>query len=62
MFLFETGAGLTADSVALQADALDFFADAANFAINLLFLGLTLRGLAIAALAKAETMALFGSL
>lgn len=60
MFLFETAAGLTAGSVALQADALDFLADAANFAINLLVLGVTLRGRAIAALAKGGTMGLFG--
>jgi Co/Zn/Cd efflux system component len=60
MFLFEICAGLTAGSVTLQADALDFFADAANFAISLLLLGLTLRGRAIAALAKGGTMGLFG--
>lgn len=60
MFLIETGAGLTARSVALQADALDFLADAANFAISLFLLGVTLRGRAIAALAKGGTMVLFG--
>ena len=60
MFLVEVGAGMTAGSVALQADALDFLADAANFAINLALLGVTLRGRAIAALAKGGTMGLFG--
>ncbi len=60
MFLVEVAAGLTANSVALQADALDFLADAANFAINLLLLGVTPRSRAIAALAKGGTMGLFG--
>ena len=35
MFLVEIAAGLAAGSAALQADALDFFADAANYAISL---------------------------
>ena len=35
MFLVEIGAGVVARSAALQADALDFFADAANYAISL---------------------------
>ncbi len=52
--------GWAAGSVALQADALDFLADAANFAISLFVLGVTLRGWAIAALAKGGTMGLFG--
>ncbi len=60
MFLVESGAGLTAGSVALQADALDFLADAANFAVSLFLLGVTLRGRAIAALAKGVTMGLLG--
>lgn len=60
MFLIETGAGLTAGSVALQADALDFLADAANFAISLFLAGVALRGRAIAALAKGGTMVLIG--
>jgi Cation efflux family len=60
MFLVEIMAGLTADSVALQADALDFLSDAANFAISLFVIGVTLRVRAMAALAKGGTMALFG--
>jgi Co/Zn/Cd efflux system component len=60
MFLLEIAAGLTSGSVALQADALDFLADAANFAINLLVLSATVRARAITALAKGGTMALFG--
>ena len=60
MFIFETGAGLSAGSVALRADALDFFADGANFAISLFVLRATLRVRAMAALAKAGAMAVFG--
>ena len=60
MFVFETGAGLSAGSVALRADALDFFADGANFAISLFVLRATLRVRAMAALAKAGAMAVFG--
>src|SRR5262245_36115312 len=35
MFAVEIGAGLVAGSAALQADALDFLGDAANYAISL---------------------------
>ncbi|MEH6661863.1 MAG: cation transporter, partial [Parasphingorhabdus sp.] len=35
MFIFEFAAGAAADSRALQADALDFFGDSANYAISL---------------------------
>ena len=60
MFLVEIGAGLAAGSASLQADALDFFGDAANYAISLLVVGMALRYRAIAALAKGATMGLFG--
>jgi Co/Zn/Cd efflux system component len=60
MFGFETGAGLSAGSVALRADALDFLADGANIAISLFLLRTTLRVRATAALAKAGAMAAFG--
>jgi hypothetical protein len=43
MFLVEIGAGLAAGSASLQADALDFFGDAANYAISLLVVGMALR-------------------
>ena len=36
MFAVEIGAGVVSGSTALLADALDFFADAANYAISLL--------------------------
>lgn len=60
MFLVEIGAGLAAGSASLQADALDFFGDAANYAISLLVVGMALRYRAMAALAKGSTMSLFG--
>lgn len=60
MFLIEIGAGVTAGSASLQADALDFFGDAANYAISLFVVGMALRYRAMAALAKGSTMALFG--
>jgi Co/Zn/Cd efflux system component len=60
MFLVEIGAGLVAGSASLQADALDFLGDAANYAISLVVVGMTLRYRASAALAKGATMGLFG--
>lgn len=60
MFLVEIGAGLAAGSVSLQADALDFLGDAANYAISLVVVGMTLRYRATAALAKGATMGLLG--
>src|ERR1043166_3115382 len=60
MFLVEIGAGLAAGSASLQADALDFFGDAANYAISLMVVGMALRYRAMAALAKGGTMGLFG--
>jgi len=59
MFLVEIGAGLAAGSASLQADALDFFGDAANYAISLMVVGMALRYRATAALAKGATMGLF---
>src|SRR5689334_453496 len=60
MFLVEIGAGLAAGSASLQADALDFLGDAANYAVSLLVVGMALRYRAMAALAKGATMAAFG--
>jgi Co/Zn/Cd efflux system component len=45
----------------LQADAVDFLGDAANYAISLFVVGMALRYRAGAALAKGATMALFGA-
>ena len=60
MFVVEIGAGVLAGSASLQADALDFLGDAANYAISLLVVGMGLRYRASAALAKGATMGLFG--
>src|SRR5258708_10421022 len=60
MFAVEVVAGLAAGSAALQADALDFLGDAANYAVSLLVVGMALRYRAAAALAKGATMAAFG--
>jgi Co/Zn/Cd efflux system component len=55
-FLAETAAGLAAGSASLQADALDFFGDAANYAISLGVAGLALAWRARAALVKGATL------
>lgn len=60
MFLIEIVAGLMAGSVSLQADALDFLGDVANYGISLFVIGLSLRYRAKAALLKGTTMGLFG--
>lgn len=60
MFVVELAAGLAAGSVSLQADALDFFGDAANYAVSLAVLGMALAWRARAALVKSFSMALFG--
>jgi Co/Zn/Cd efflux system component len=60
MFAVEIGAGFAAGSASLQADALDFLGDAANYAISLFVVGMALHYRATAALAKGVTMALFG--
>ena len=60
MFLVEIVAGLAAGSASLQADALDFLADAGNYGISLFVVGMALRYRAMAALAKGATMGLFG--
>ncbi|MCO5795111.1 MAG: cation transporter [Blastomonas sp.] len=56
MFAVEIAAGAAADSRALQADALDFLGDAANYAISLLVAGMALAWRARAALAKGLTL------
>ena len=60
MFVVEVGAGLASGSASLQADALDFLGDAANYGISLFVVGMALRYRASAALAKGITMAAFG--
>jgi Co/Zn/Cd efflux system component len=60
MFLIEISAGLTAGSASLQADALDFLGDVANYGIGLFVIGMNLRHRAAAALVKGITMGGFG--
>ena len=60
MFALEVLAGSAARSSALHADALDFLADAANYAISLFVLGAALRTRSTAALAKGVSMGAFG--
>jgi Co/Zn/Cd efflux system component len=60
MFFVEVGAGLATGSASLQADALDFLGDAANYAISLSVVGMALRYRSSAALAKGASMGLFG--
>lgn len=61
MFAVELYAGAAADSHSLKADALDFFSDAANYAISLLVAGMALGWRARAALFKGLTLALLGA-
>lgn len=60
MFMVEMVAGVSAGSTSLQADALDFLGDAANYGISLFVATKVLRTRAIAALVKSGSMALFG--
>ena len=60
MFAVEIVAGITGGSKALQADALDFFGDAANYAISLGVAGMALAWRARAALLKGATLAVLG--
>lgn len=60
MFAVEGVAGLLSGSAALQADALDFLGDAANYGISLGVVGLALVWRARAALVKGATMLVFG--
>lgn len=61
-FLTEIIAGAAAGSAALQADALDFFGDAANYAISLGVAGMALKWRARAAVAKGATLIAFALL
>lgn len=60
MFVTEIVAGVAAGSSSLQADALDFLGDAANYGVSLFVLGMSLRRRALASLLKGATMAAFG--
>jgi Co/Zn/Cd efflux system component len=60
MFALEIGAGWRSGSVALLADAIDFFGDAANYGVTLAVLSMGLVWRARAALLKGASMFLFG--
>jgi Co/Zn/Cd efflux system component len=60
MFAIEVVAGIAAGSASLQADALDFLGDTANYTISLFVVDMTLRYRASAALLKGATMVVFG--
>ena len=60
MFAVESGASWASDSVSLLADSIDFFGDAANYALSLAVLGMALRVRSKAALFKAACMGAFG--
>jgi Co/Zn/Cd efflux system component len=60
MFIIEVAAGLAAGSSSLQADAVDFLGDAANYGISLLVLGLAAHWRSGSALLKGVSMTAFG--
>jgi Co/Zn/Cd efflux system component len=60
VFAVEIGAGLAAGSVALQADAIDFLGDAANYGLSLFVLGMAVTWRARAAMVKGLAMGGFG--
>lgn len=60
MFVVEVIAGITASSMALQADALDFLGDSATYALSLFVLAKPPRWRTNAALFKGVTLAVLG--
>ena len=60
MFVIEMIAGQLAQSKALQADALDFFADAVTYGISLAVIGSSLRVRSAAAMAKGFSLMAMG--
>lgn len=62
MFAVEFGAGAAAESAALLADSLDFFGDAATYAISLAVAGMALAWRARAALAKGVSIMAIGAI
>ena len=61
MFLAEIVAGVAAGSVSLQADAIDFLGDTANYVISLSVVGMALTWRARAALLKGWSLGLLGA-
>jgi len=62
MFLAEIVAGVAAGSASLQADAIDFLGDSANYAISLWVAGMALGSRARAALLKGWSLGALGAL
>lgn len=60
MFVVEMSAGQLSGSQALQADALDFFADSVTYGASLAVIGMALRTRSLVALAKGASLALMG--
>ncbi len=61
MFVVELAAGITAQSMALRADALDFLGDSLTYGLSLYVIGKSTRWRASAALAKGISLALMGT-
>ena len=60
MFIVEFGTAFYANSVSLQADALDFLADSMTYGVTLLVLGSSLRVRASVAMLKGISMGVLG--
>ncbi len=60
MFVVEAAASWRSGSLSLLADSIDFFGDAANYALSLVVVGMALTVRAKAALVKAACMGAFG--
>ncbi|MES2414977.1 MAG: cation transporter [Pseudomonadota bacterium] len=60
MFAVEIGAGFKSGSVSLLADAIDFFGDAANYAVTLAVLSMGMTWRSWAAVLKGASMLVFG--
>ena len=60
MFIVEMTAGQLAGSQALQADALDFFADSLTYGASLAVIGMALRTRSLVALAKGVSLGFMG--
>ena len=60
MFAVEVASGWASGSVSLLADAIDFFGDAANYAVSLAVLAMSAQIRSRSALVKAACMAAFG--
>ncbi len=60
MFLIEMSAGKLSGSQALQADALDFLADASTYGVSLAVIGMSLKVRSMAAMVKGLSLSMMG--